>query len=204
MKGFKWLMGLSLIASIAYSGRELLAVARMTKSMTAPGGASMPAPGAQPAIAKGVAAEMGNLDLASKVADMNGSGTDGVPSAAPAQTAPAAAANFPRPDHAEAGDTNSAPGKIFAAKGGRDRASRPGGAVIMDANGNRLELVPTNRPKPGAAQQAITGLSKVELPTLDDPRASLRVRKLRAESALAACVLAILALAFWARKYKVG
>jgi hypothetical protein len=42
----------------------------------------------------------------------------------------------------------------------------------------------------------------VELPSLDDPRANLQTRKLRAEAALAACALAAIVLAFWARKYR--
>jgi hypothetical protein len=159
---FRWLIGLSLIVSIAYSGRELLTVARLAKGI-------------------------------------------GNPAAAPdAQAAPAPPPAFPGPDHAEAADTNSAPGKIFAAKGGTNKAALSGGAVIVDANGNRLELVPASRPKPNVARVALKNSSKLELPTLDDPRAGLQARKLRAEVALGACAVAAVVLAFWARKYRLG
>ncbi|MFI5346675.1 MAG: hypothetical protein ACHQ51_09910 [Elusimicrobiota bacterium] len=168
MKIFKRLTWLALLASVAYSGRELLSVVKMAKGLAAnPGAAAKGAP------------------------------------------SPAARAFAPRPEHAEAGDTNSSPGKIFAAKGGSNKASRPGGAVIVDASGNRLELVPAPRPKVAVAAEAIKTFSKaelpkLELPTLDDPRAGLQARKLRAEGALAACALAALVLAFWARKYRIG
>ena len=205
MKYAKRLMWMVLLVSVAYSGRELLSVARLAKGLTANPGAAATAPAlaSQPAVAKGVAAEMEKLNLASKVADMDGSASD-ANVVAPAK--PAVPSFLPRPDHAEAGDTNSSPGRIFSAKGGNARASRSGGAVIVDANGNRLELVPTERPKveaaAAAAKQAVSNLPKLELPSLDDPRASLQARKLRAEGALIVCVLTAIVLAFWARKYR--
>lgn len=103
-----------------------------------------------------------------------------------------------KPD--ETVDTNSAPGRIVSAKSGPDKPSVPGGAVIVSADGSRLELVPPNRPKPAAASRAAATLSKMELPTLDDPGASLASRKLRAEAALVVCALAAFALAYWARR----
>jgi hypothetical protein len=208
MKYAKRLMWLVLLVSVAYSGRELLSVARLAKGLAAnPGAAATsPALASQPAVAKGVAAEMDKLNLASKVADMDGSAADANVALQGPSANPAAPSLPPRPGHAEAGDTNSAPGRIFTAKGGSAKASRSGGAVIVDANGNRLELLPTERPKAeaaaAAATQAVKSLPKLELPSLDDPRADLQTRKLRAEGALLVCVLTTIVLAFWARKYR--
>lgn len=192
MKALRWLSAAALIGSIAYSGRELLAVSRLAKGLNP----ASPTQGLPPTAAKIAAAEMGGLDLASKIASLDGSGPE-------SSSAPAAAptpASAPRPEHAEAGDTNSAPGKIISARGGRDKAAIPGGAMIVDANGSRLEIVPSKRPK--TATRTLPSLPKVELPSLDDPRASLAQRKLRAEAALVAGALAAFALAFWARRFR--
>jgi hypothetical protein len=197
MKRLKWLIGLALVGSIAYSGRELLAVAKLARSL-APGAAPAAPAAASPETAKAVSAEMANLDLASKIADMDGS------SGASAPAAPRAAS--PRAEHAEAADTNSAPGKIFTAKGGRNKAIMPGGAVIIDAQGNRLEIAPPNRPQPKAAIMAVgaaaRAVRKLELPALDDPNADLEKRRTHALALMGAAVLAAAALVLWARRYR--
>lgn len=120
--------------------------------------------------------------------------------AAPAAST-AAQVFAPRPDHVVMGDTNSDPGKVFRAKGGPDKAVVHGGAVIINADGTRLEIAPTKRPateSPAAARPA-AGLTLPELPTLDDPKAPLFQRKRRALSLLGASVAAMMILIYWAR-----
>ena len=117
--------------------------------------------------------------------------------------APAAAPVLaPRPEHVVMGDSNTDPGKIFRGKGGRDKAI-PGGAVMIDASGNRLEIAPTKRPKTAAqiiSAAAPAGLSLPSLPTLDDPKAGLAERRQRAQFLLGGSAAAAFLLIYWARR----
>lgn len=99
-------------------------------------------------------------------------------------------------------DTNSAPGTVVSARGaGAPRTA--GGGVIVDANGNRLEIIPPARPKPAAQTKVLSRLpAALELPVLDDPAAGLAARKARAELLLGLGALAAVLLALWARKYR--
>jgi hypothetical protein len=123
-----------------------------------------------------------------------------------AGAAPAAASSAtvfpPRPAHVVMTDTNSDAGKVFHAKGGRDKAVVPGGAVIIDASGNRLEIAPTKRPAAAtlAAPAPAAKPALPALPTLDNPKAGLAKRRRRAEHLLAASVAAAYLLLAWARR----
>ena len=195
-----------------------MAVARVAKDLAGlkAGGPSalsaLSSPAASPVasdMAKIVSAQMGRLNEASRVADMDGSGApaaDGTP-AGDILTAPKPAPRvfLPRPDHAEAGDTNSSPGKIFSGKGGRDKSVVPGGAVILNADGTRLEIAPPSRPAPSLsarAAKAVAKIPKAELPSLDDPRLSQEERRHRAQLLLVVSVLGAFALIFWARRWR--
>jgi hypothetical protein len=123
---------------------------------------------------------------------------------APADTTPAAAAPSPlRPEIVVAGDTNSDSAKVFRAKGGPARAVVHGGAVIINADGSRLEIAPTKRPASEslalASPSLLANLKLPALPTLDDPKESLSERARRAKYLLGGSVAAALFLIFWAR-----
>ncbi len=129
--------------------------------------------------------------------------------AAPAE-APPAPRPLPAPvGHAEAADTNSGTGKVFAARGGPQRAALRGGGVIIDADGTRLELAPPDRPKPPVPSGVVLAVKAVQkagagaaLPALDDPSADLATRKRRAEIMLGACAVGAFALVLWARRWR--
>jgi hypothetical protein len=87
-------------------------------------------------------------------------------------------------------------GDVFRGKGGRDKAAVPGGGVITDAAGNRLEIAPTR----SAGPAALPRLALPALPTLDDPTAGLAERRRRAQLLLEGTVLGAIALVAWARR----
>jgi hypothetical protein len=126
---------------------------------------------------------------------------------AAADAAPAAQSSTtelpPRPEHAVMGDTNSDPAKVFRRKGGPDRAVVRGGAVIINADGTRLEIAPSRRPAPEipapAAPSGPVKLALPALPVLDDPKAGLAERRRRAQYLLGASVAAAFLLFYWAR-----
>jgi hypothetical protein len=104
---------------------------------------------------------------------------------------------------AAADDASEPDGKILRLKGGGDKAHVPGGAVIVDADGRRLELIPPKRPAPApGALKAVAALPKLSLPTLDDPAANLETRKHRALGLLLGGALLAVALAYWARRWR--
>jgi hypothetical protein len=123
----------------------------------------------------------------------------------PAPPAPAAAPAPARPEHVQMSDTNSDAGKVFRARGGAEKAVVPGGAVILDAAGNRLEIAPTKRPALAAPAESVAPVAArlaaklPELPALDDPKADLATRRRRAELLLAGSAIGAFLLAFWAR-----
>jgi hypothetical protein len=121
----------------------------------------------------------------------------------PAPAAPAEAAPL-RPELVVAGDTNSDSAKVFRAKGGPGKAVVHGGAVIINADGSRLEIAPTKRPASENLSIALPALpAKLKLPalpTLDDPKASLPERTRRAQYLLGGSLAAGLFLFFWARR----
>lgn len=172
MRYLRWAVYAFLVASIAWSARELVSAARTARDMTADGKAMA-------STAAGAVLPKESLD------------------------APAPA---PRPSHAELGDTNSAGGKVFKGKGGPDRAVLPGGGVIIDSDGSRLEIAPPSRPKPSpaakAAESAAAAASQLSLPALDDAAAALGERKRRAEVLLGLCALAAFGLILWARRWR--
>jgi hypothetical protein len=108
-----------------------------------------------------------------------------------------------RPENVVAGDTNSDAAKVLRRKGGPDHAAVHGGAVIINADGSRLEIAPTNRPKTETLSIASPSLpAKLKLPSLpalDDPRAPLAERKRRAQYLLGGTLAALLILFYWAR-----
>lgn len=187
MKALRWLITCAMLASVAFSLRELMQVRKLLAGLS--GAKNSP-------IAKIVGAELQPL-----------AGVDGGAATEPA-AAPAPRTFAPRPEHAEAADTNSAPGTIIASRGGRVSPVRRGGAVLTNSDGSRLELMPAERPKPATAQraasavQAVKRLQPLSLP-IDDPRLGLEERKHRAEAVLTGCVLAAFGLAFWARRYRI-
>lgn len=190
MKSVRWLITAFLIASIAYSARELMTVAAAAKQYAA-GGAS------QATAAMKLMVPAASVDAMSSALEQN-------QSAAPVRREPG-----PPVEHAEMNDTNSGGGKVFTAKGGADHAAVAGGGVIINADGTRLELAPPSRPKPAAPSavvQAVTAVKKAgasaELPALDDPRADLATRKRRAEVMLGACAVGAFALVLWARRWR--
>ena len=124
---------------------------------------------------------------------------DDVQAAAAAPSAPVFA---PRPEHVVMGDSNSDPGKVFRGKGGSGKAV-PGGAVMIDAAGNRLEIAPTKRPRTATeifSAAAPSALSLPSLPALDDPKAGLPERRRRASYLLSGSAIAAFLLVFWARR----
>ena len=114
--------------------------------------------------------------------------------------APARAADED-PERVVMADTNSDPGKVFRARGGPDKAAVRGGAVIIDAAGNRLEIAPTKRLAPEILPTAAPmKLALPVLPTLDDPKAGLPERRRRAQLLLAGSAAAAFLLLAWARR----
>ena len=76
-----------------------------------------------------------------------------------------------------------------------------GGAAIVDADGRRLELVPSKRRTPSPAA-AVAALPKLDLPVLDDPSAGLEKRKRRAQGLLLGGIVAAFGLLLWARRWR--
>jgi hypothetical protein len=187
----RWAVTAFLIASIAYSARELMTVAAAAKQYAA-GGA------AQATAAMKLMVPAASVDAMSSALEQN-------QSAAPIRREPG-----PPVDHAEMSDTNSGGGKVFTAKGGADRAAVSGGGVIINADGSRLELAPPTRPKPAqpsTVTKTVTAMRKAQasaaLPALlDDPTADLATRKRRAEIMLGACAVGAFALVLWARRWR--
>ena len=124
--------------------------------------------------------------------------------AASASAATPAPAPAPRPENVVMGDTNSDPGKLFRGQGGPDKAVARGGAVIINADGSRLEIAPSKRPEPVAPKfspaAAVAKLALPELPLLDDPKAAPIERRRRAMRLLGGTVGAVLILVYWARR----
>jgi hypothetical protein len=120
--------------------------------------------------------------------------------AASAAAAPAAPVFAPRPDHVVMGDTSTDSGKVFHGKGGPDKAGVPGGAVIINADGSRLEIAPTKRPEAAPPAAATAKLALPQLPLLDDPKSPPLERRRRAMRLLGGSSAAVLLLFFWARR----
>jgi hypothetical protein len=98
---------------------------------------------------------------------------------------------------ASAGDADPDAGKVVRGKGFKPPV--PGGAVIVDASGNRLEIVPAKRARPAAPLLPATP-ALPELPALDDPKAGLAERRRRAQLLLAGSAAGAVLLVAWARR----
>lgn len=196
----RWILAAALLASTGFSLFELMRVQKLVAGLAS---GQVPSPAALAALAgsgnpaaKIAGAELQSLDRASLAGQE--------PNDAPPKPAPYVFT--PRPEHAEAGDTNSAPGTIVEGRGGGDKAPARGGALLVNADGSRLELTPAARPAPSAAaraEKAVQALARFQPPSLDDPRLGLDARKRRAEIALVACAIGAFLLAFWARRYRI-
>jgi hypothetical protein len=148
-----------------------------------------------------IAVLVGGLHSPARAASDDDDAEESSSDAAPAAST-AAPVFAPRPDHVVMGDTNSDPGKVFRARGGPGRAVVPGGAVIINADGTRLEIAPTKRPamQNPAVSPPPAGLTLPALPALVDPKAPLPKRKERALQLLGASLAAMMILIHWARR----
>lgn len=208
MKALRWLPAAGMILSIAYAGRQLAQVNRLTREL-----AALPA-GASPLEALGRASTGGAAsDLAARLAAGELAGLEEAARAGEAGAAavPASPRVFsPRPSHVEIGDTNSAGGTLVSSRGGAVKPRAAGGAVIIGADGSRLEIAPPDRPGPSAAETALrtaAGAAErvaqaVRLPDLDDRRAGIEERRARAQYLMIGAVAAFAGLLLWARRFR--
>ncbi len=192
-KGLRGLITAALLVSIAWSARELLAIAKFAKDFSAHG------------LSTGDTLAKAVLPAESMAVLTTGFGKIEQPQL----TATTPSVSLPQspssPRHVAGIDTNSAPGQIVSGRQGPSRTTSAGGGVIMNADGTQIEIIPPSRPRPPAPlKNSKLGQFLPDappLPALNLPIGSAN-RKTRAQILLIGSVIAAFGLIFWARRWR--